>query len=900
MVLRKFKKRIQFDTAGWIAVSGLLICVISGILLAVPYDISHPHNAVSELLLFNPAGTLVRNFHYWSAQLFFIFTILHIYDHLRKSTEINIKSRRTWLILGVVIATLGYEMISGFILKGDAGGIQARRIFGTLLKSIPIAGKMLSSVLTGTEENWQVVYIQHVAAGTIFLFIGVYEHVRTLWPKQKTAVLVFTLLLLLSLLFRAPLGQVESSQVKGPWFFVGIQELLYLMSKPVYVILLFGVLILLFYFLPVMSEKKRVIVKWILLAATTSYLLITIFAILFRGENWQGEGGKGFAKSEERLLIFDPVNLLNRSKPLIFPENQKKEGCLVCHSAMTGLSESHKPAIIGCFACHKGDPFSSDKSVAHRNMIKIPGNFSNVMQSCGTQNCHPGIAGRMFNSLMTTQSGIIAMDKFVFKESKSLNDTFHVQNLGHSAADIHLRNLCAGCHLGKEKITLGNAAWLERGGGCNACHLYYNDQALKSMKRVKSPFSDSKDEVHPAIDIQVSNDRCKSCHSRSGRISLSYEGWNETTLRSTEITDSIHQKVLPDERVVEYVQADIHHQKGLACIDCHGSYEVMGDGKHQEHKEDGVNVQCIDCHPSGKPKSAEGDKLPDRESQMIGWLRKYNIKSRVVITEKGGVPLINTHVDSLGNILLTDKLTGKNHVSNPLLPSCTRGKGHDRLSCESCHTSWVPQCIGCHNVYEKDTKGFDLLANVKTRGTWVEYAAKNFARPPVLGISEKAGGKVVTAMPGMVMTIDRESFEKGKGTSFHRLFAPASGHTTVREARSCKSCHNNSLAIGFGEGELNYRGSGASGTWEFKPRFALNVNDLLPEDAWTGFLKEAKRPNSTRSWLRPFTVKEQKRILEVGSCLTCHDERSRVMDLALEDFEQTLNKRRQVCILPKW
>jgi quinol-cytochrome oxidoreductase complex cytochrome b subunit len=900
MVLRNFKKLIQFDSAGWIAISGLLICVLSGVLLAVPYDIAHPHNTVSELLLFNSAGMMVRNFHYWGAQLFFIFTILHIYDHLRKSTETNIKNRRTWLILSVVIATLGYEMISGFILKGDAGGIQARRIIGSILETIPVAGKMLSSALTGTEENWQVVYIQHVATGTIILFIGVYEHVRSIWPRQKTFVIVFALLLLLSLLFRAPLGQVESSQIKGPWFFVGIQELLHLTSNPGYVVLLFGMVILFFFFLPVMSEKKRTIVKWVLLTASISYLLITIFAFLFRGENWQWQGWNGFAQSEERIILFDPVNLWKTGKTVIFPENQKREGCLVCHSGMTGLSASHKPAIIGCFACHKGDPFSSDKSVAHRNMIKIPGNFSNVQQTCGTQNCHPEIAGRMLTSLMTTQSGIIGVDKFVFKETKSLNDTFHIQTLGHSAADTHLRNLCAGCHLGNEKIILGNAAWLERGGGCNACHLHYNDQALKSMKRMQSNGLASNEEVHPTIDIQVSNDRCRSCHSRSGRISLSYEGWNETTLTASEVADSMHQKVLPDERVVEYVQADIHHQKGLACIDCHGSYEVMGDGKHQVHKEDGVSVQCIDCHPSGKPRSADGGKLPDRESQMISWLRKYNPKSRVILTAVGGIPLIHTQVDSLGNILLTDKLNGKSHKSRPLSSACARGKGHNRLSCESCHTSWVPQCIGCHNVYEKDTKGFDLLTNTPAHGTWVEYAGKNFARPPVLGISEKVGSKVVTAMPGMVMTIDRESFEKGTGTSFHRLFAPASGHTTVREARTCKSCHNNPLAIGFGEGELSYRISGVSGTWEFKPRFALNVNDSLPEDAWTGFLKEAEGPNSTRSWLRPFTVKEQKRILEVGSCLTCHDGKSKVMDRALEDFEQALNNRRQVCILPSW
>lgn len=150
-------------------------------------------------------------------------------------------------------------------------------------------------------------------------------------------------------------------------------------------------------------------------------------------------------------------------------------------------------------------------------------------------------------------------------------------------------------------------------------------------------------------------------------------------------------------------------------------------------------------------------------------------------------------------------------------------------------------------------------------------------------------------MPGMVMTIDKESFSAGKGNSFHRLYAPASGHTTVREGRGCKSCHNNPVALGFGEGDLKFLSSGAGSKWEFRPRFALNKQDGLPEDAWTGFLKEPRFPNSTRSDLRPFTVNEQQRILEVGSCITCHDEKSKVMDRALEDFEKAKAGRSARC-----
>jgi len=898
MVIQKLKKFLQFDTAGWIASSSLLICAVSGILLAIPYDFTQAHQSVSEILLYNPAGSLVRNLHYWSAQLFFIFSVLHVYDHMSKSTETNIRSRRTWLILTLALVFLGYEMISGFILKDDAAGIQARRILASLLESIPFFGKLMSSALTGVGESSQIVYIQHVAMGTILLFIVVFDHIKTIWPKRKSWLIVFLGILAISLLFRAPLGQTESSQIKGPWFFIGIQELLHLTSHPAYVIILILLLITVFYFIPRFTKNYRTLTKRILLITGIFYLIITMVALLFRGENWEWKSLSENKLSGEQLLIFDPVNLFSSKNTTVIPENQKRESCLLCHASMKGLSESHNPSVMGCVACHKGDPYATGKSMAHRNMILVPGNFSNAQLTCGTQNCHADITNRIQKSLMTTQSGIIAVDKFVFGETTSLNDTFHVQNLGHSAADTHLRNLCAGCHLGNEKLKTGNAEWLERGGGCNACHLHYSDEATASMKRMQSKYAGEAEEIHPTIDIQVSNDRCLSCHSRSGRISLSYEGWKETD-EGTELKSLAKSKILPDERVLEFVQADVHHQKGMSCIDCHTSYDLMGDGKQHTHKEDAVNVQCVDCHTTGKVNSISISSLPDKESQMIAWLRKSDPKAKVVLTSKNQHPLLNTRVDSLDRIFLTDKLNGKDHESKPAASVCTKGKGHSRLSCESCHTAWVPQCIGCHNTFEKGTPGFDLLTGKTTKSSWVEFVGNSFAESPVLGVNS-ATNQVVTAMPGMVLSIDKESFEKGKGKSFHRLYAPTSGHTTQRESRSCKYCHNNPLAIGFGRGELIYSVAGNTGSWTFEPHFELNPNDNLPEDAWTGFLKEAKTPNSTRSNLRSFSVAEQKRILEVGSCLTCHDGKSKVMDQALENLAQTLARRSKKCVLVEY
>ena len=107
----------------------------------------------------------------------------------------------------------------------------------------------------------------------------------------------------------------------------------------------------------------------------------------------------------------------------------------------------------------------------------------------------------------------------------------------------------------------------------------------------------------------------------------------------------------------------------------------------------------------------------------------------------------------------------------------------------------------------------------------------------------------------MIISIDKNN--NGKEI-FKRLYAPTVAHTIEKESRSCKSCHSNPVAIGYGRGELTYIQVGKYGKWNFKPEFSLSKNDGLPEDAWIGFLREGIKPFSTRQNARPFTIGEQK------------------------------------------
>ena len=187
------------------------------------------------------------------------------------------------------------------------------------------------------------------------------------------------------------------------------------------------------------------------------------------------------------------------------------------------------------------------------------------------------------------------------------------------------------------------------------------------------------------------------------------------------------------------------------------------------------------------------------------------------------------------------------------------------------------------------------------KGAWVEYAGQYFADPPTLGIEQSENHKkIISFTPGMILSIDKGSYTNTEETLFKRLYAPANAHTTMAKGRDCKSCHNEPLAIGYGRGTLEYKTENDKGQWGFKQRFANNKYDGLPEDSWIGFLEEPSELRATRTNMRPFNLEEQKAILTVGSCLTCHKDDSIVMQESLVDFDGVLAKVSKKCALPVW
>ncbi len=540
--------------------------------------------------------------------------------------------------------------------------------------------------------------------------------------------------------------------------------------------------------------------------------------------------------------------------------------CISCHSPIPHAGDTHSVNRISCISCHSGNPDSFDKEQAHRGLITIPGNYSNAEHTCGK--CHPEIIKRTRNSLMNTMSGIISVDKYVFGENDNLDSLFDINHLGNkTAAEQHLRDKCASCHTGGEKTTTGPITPLSRGGGCLACHLQY----------------DPENPSRSYLSSEVDDGKCFGCHSRSGRISTNYEGWHEIPRNEYHsYNDSVTRK-LADGRLFRKMPEDVHHKAGLSCIDCHGSYDVMGDGNKYAHQEQAVHITCEDCHEQTNRTTGSFSHLsPD--SQRLLLYKSWDTTAAFLRNISGDSYLYNLiKRDSI--FILLSKTSKKEHAVPEISPSC-RTPVHRKLSCPACHTAWAPQCIDCHTTLQPDTRGYDLLDKRVTRGYWKEKGGRYLARPPVLGM-ELTGKDTLyrTFVPGMILHLQKDSLS---GKRLHRYFAPTSPHTIARNSRSCEDCHLNPATLGYGAGELEFQ----HGKWHFQPEFEL-LSDSLPADAWTS-PENKSGGKTTRNNMSALPGRVRTKLLSSGRCLSCH-KKNRFRQAMLQRFDSLIKYQKPQC-----
>ena len=577
-------------------------------------------------------------------------------------------------------------------------------------------------------------------------------------------------------------------------------------------------------------------------------------------------------------IVISGLRERNRSQSIgTGPETYqgKTERCLTCHW-QDGPPGAHSADALGCVSCHLGDPLSFDKTRAHKGMEKEPGKLETVDMTCGQANCHPLEANRVKSSLMATGRGIIGVDKWAFGEIISPDTELTLLELlnisSPTRAESHLQKLCSGCHLYSTRNNRDDGI-ITGGSGCSACH-----------------FKESKN--HIVTSSEVSDSQCFGCHSRSGRISLSYQGLVE--IKSSDKCDL--PSMIEDGRRVCQFTSDIHFERGISCIDCHLHTDLMGDGVSYAHKEEQVEITCESCHGPTKEKEEVLWALVDNKDKITTSILsqkeiKYDPLSKVRLGKKG-TPIWNLRPSSEGWRLYSKNTTQKKNSSLPYSYPITKTPqdpthkllGHERLTCTACHSTWAPICSDCHMDYKPLSGQWDFSRSRQTLGQWREHAESFGWGPPALAVEHE--DRIVPAIPGMIMNIDLSPGKRIK----QRLYAAISPHTIRKKARSCSSCHCSSFALGLGTGSLIYTDKSIQFT-SASPNTERPDNKGLAYDRWTTL--DAIVPGiGTRSGLRSFNYQELKIILRVGRCLMCHGQAD---DPIYIDFRLSLENQSEEC-----
>ncbi|MDA8164370.1 MAG: hypothetical protein M0017_04985 [Desulfobacteraceae bacterium] len=530
--------------------------------------------------------------------------------------------------------------------------------------------------------------------------------------------------------------------------------------------------------------------------------------------------------------------LLRRPSRLYQTTTGNVEMCLSCHQ-QEKLDPAHDTKILGCSSCHLGNPLAINEKEAHQGIVKNPGDLRVVERTCGNDSCHASDVKRVKNSLMATNRGILATLRYYWKEAPNQNGDFSVEKLmksGETSLAIdYYRKLCGTCHLWKQKGDMPGF-FGEKGGGCTACH----HVVPKDGRPIIYKTADGKEDrrpPHPFITKKIPIANCVRCHNRSGRVGISYQGQFESEGYGTPYEKGgLSSKQLPGDRFYLELSPDIHHEKGMACIDCHTRDEIMGDGHAYAHYEQQLEISCGTCHTSGQP----------------GLTRRNHQLNNIAVEG--------------GKVILTGKLDGKKHLVLPPKKGTCDYPGHKRLSCDSCHSTWVPQCYGCHVKRDMRETHLDKLSLKDVPGWWQEGRSYLRYEQPMLAVW---GKKVVIVTPGCqdIVTLINKKGKVEKGFNSFTM-AALSPHTTQAKGRSCADCHTSPKTLGLGEGTL-WR---ENGTWKFQG-LDQGVETLSGKSPpLDGYVTIDGKPlqKSSRPDLRPFNGEELSRILRVGECLPCH------------------------------
>jgi hypothetical protein len=609
-----------------------------------------------------------------------------------------------------------------------------------------------------------------------------------------------------------------------------------------------------------------------------------------------------------RYLIAGTLGVLAVLSLLFFyspkDSNAPTVGCTIsaCHAGIEHTSENHK---FPCVDCHAGNNQTADKETAHTDMLggRNPSDHKVWDKTCGL--CHKYQLDRVKTTLMFTATGMIKNSQLAWDDFKgklysahgtegfdSKGEKFYlppVEELDELSGELY-RKFCSSCHVGYDKL-FGYRS--HHSSGCASCHFNHSDSGRYTGKDQtiygKGPYP----ETHEMSALPT-NDVCMTCHNRSGRIALSYEGLYDGNNSLVPTKDGYPgPELMSGVRNLRHMEADIHHDKGIECIDCHTSRDIMGDGYIYENMFLQIETACEDCHgtETSMPKTAkvtsENDE-PVRESANYAFDIKYG--DEMVLTSKGRM-YSNVKKEGDKYFLYTKRKGKKIEIKTVYGSGDHSVNGHERLECYTCHSKTVVQCYGCHTTYDKREKMFDLIKGKETYGAFSEKEDFRSFFPFPLGLNQR--GKISPVTPGcqtFLTAIDKNGnkildehiFNFRKEKKFK--FAPFYSHNTGEKAVSCSVCHSQPAFAGFGQGIVSVENGDINSSYMCE-KCDKPLDSLYSlEGGKMSVTSDIVRKNS-----RLLNQNEIIGMFKANKCIVCHDKGDKKIYGSKIDYDKILS-----------
>ncbi|HUR28529.1 MAG TPA: hypothetical protein VM509_10105 [Planctomycetota bacterium] len=524
-------------------------------------------------------------------------------------------------------------------------------------------------------------------------------------------------------------------------------------------------------------------------------------------------------------------------------------GCLQCHA---GIEEMHPKQKLSCTACHGGDGSAANKEAAHVKprrseagdervaprdddlpwrRFRNPMDLRVASETCG--GCHAEEVGRVHTSLHATTAGHLSdgfyevgalkeklakysvfparadpdapLDLAALEPTPTFNERLPRDKLASHFMDL-TRKECAQCHLWSSGRAVRGRVGFDgdyRGEGCAACHVPYAHDGRSRSDDARAQHNEPGHPLRHASTRAPTTQTCTSCHNGDASIGLSFQGLSQLPPGAPggpEIpgtTDALsHRAFYIDDPAV--TPPDVHHERGMHCIDCHTENDAMGDGSLHGAMEQAVEISCQDCHGSftapATLATARGTKL------------------RHVTREADGVWL-TSKVDGARHrvVQVVDVLTPGAADHNERAAKAMTAK-HARLECYTCHASWNVNFLGFHFDRNESLTQLDLLSGKRTPGR-VTTQEKIFATWKSFYAGFDEAGRIAPYLTGF-STMGTVHDKQGDVLLDQEMPVTAAGlsgmtmihhqvHTTRPTARSCVECHRSSATWGLGS--ANFR-----------------------------------------------------------------------------------------------